>query len=61
MKNKLIKYPLILGTVALVAGLLLSLVYNVTKPVIDKNNEEKAAVYEVIDEVIYNGGVTYEK
>ena len=61
MKNKLIKYPLILGTVALVAGLLLALVYNVTKPVIEKNNEEKAIVYEVTNEVIYMGGVTYEK
>lgn len=61
MKNKLIKYPLILGTVALVAGLLLALVYNVTKPVIEKNNEEKATVYEVTNEVIYMGGVTYEK
>ena len=33
--NKMVKYPLILGLVALVAGLLLAVVYNVTKPVID--------------------------
>jgi len=61
MKNKLIKYPLILGIVALVSGLLLALVHNITKPVIEKNNEEKAVVYEVIDEVIYRGGIINEE
>ena len=61
MKNKLIKYPLVLGTVALIAGLLLALVHNVTKPVIEKNNEEKAGVYDVVSEVIYKGGIINEK
>ena len=61
MKNKMVKYPLILGTVALIAGLLLAFVYNVTKPVIEKNNEEKVEIYEVVDEMIYIGGVINEK
>ena len=37
MNNKLVRYPIILGTVALIAGLLLALVYNVTAPIIAKN------------------------
>ena len=61
MKNKLIKYPLILGIVALVSGLLLALVHNITKPIIDENNQGSAAVYEVVDEVIYKGVLGNEK
>ncbi len=41
MDKRLIKYPLILGLVALVAGLLLALVYNVTAPVIEKNKNKR--------------------
>lgn len=49
MKNKMVKYPLILGTIALVAGLLLALVYNVTAPVIEANKvkRENAIVIEM--------------
>lgn len=49
MKNRLFKYPLLLGTVALVAGLLLALVYNVTSPIIErnKNRRENAAIVEM--------------
>ena len=49
MKNKMIKYPVILGTIALIAGLLLALVYNVTAPVIEKNRNkrENAVVLEM--------------
>ncbi len=48
--NKMVKYPLILGLVALVAGLLLAVVYNVTKPVIDRNTmkRENAAIVEML-------------
>ena len=35
--NKMVKYPLILGLVALFAGLLLALVYNITSPIIEEN------------------------
>jgi len=50
--NKMIKYPLILGTIALIAGLLLALVYNVTAPVIEKNKNkrENAIVLEMFGE-----------
>ena len=49
MKNKMIKYPLILGTIALVAGLLLALVYNITAPVVEENKvkRENAIVIEI--------------
>ena len=49
MKNKMVKYPLILGTIALVAGLLLALVYNITAPVIEENKvkRENAIVIEM--------------
>lgn len=52
--NKMIKYPFILGLVALVAGLLLAIVYNVTKPVIDKNTmkRENAAIVEMLGDNI---------
>lgn len=47
--NKMLKYPLILGTIALVAGLILALVYNVTSPIIEKNKNkrENAVVVEM--------------
>ena len=50
--NKMIKYPLILGVIALISGLLLSLVYNVTAPIIEKNayNRETAAIIEIFGE-----------
>lgn len=50
--NKMIKYPLILGIVALIAGLLLALVYNVTAPIIEKNanKRENAAIIEIFGE-----------
>ena len=50
--NKMVKYPLILGTVALIAGLLLALVYNVTAPIIEKNanKRENAAIIEIFGE-----------
>lgn len=50
--NKMIKYPLILGSIALVAGLLLALVYNVTAPIIEKNKNkrENATVVEMFGE-----------
>ena len=41
VQNRIAKYPFILGLVALVAGLLLALVYNVTLPIIEKNREER--------------------
>lgn len=49
MNNKMIKYPIILGLIALVAGLLLALVYNTTYPVIDENKvkRENAIVIEM--------------
>lgn len=52
MKNKMVKYPLILGLIALVAGLLLALVYNVTYPVIEENRikRENAVVIEMFGE-----------
>ena len=40
MKNKMLKYPLVLGVVALVAGLLLALVYNITAPIIEENKAD---------------------
>ena len=54
MKNKMVKYPLILGVVALVAGLLLALVHNITAPVIEKNaiKRENAAILEIFGEDI---------
>lgn len=54
MKNTVIKYPLVLGSVALVAGLLLALVFNVTSPVIEKNTmkRENAAIVEILGENI---------
>lgn len=50
--NKMIKYPLILGVVSLVAGLLLALVYNFTSPIIEKNanKRENAIILEVFGE-----------
>ena len=50
--NKMIKYPLILGIIALIAGLLLALVYNVTAPIIEtnKNKRENATIIEVFGE-----------
>lgn len=50
--TRMIKYPLILGTIALVAGLLLALVYNITAPVIEKNKNkrENAVVVEMFGE-----------
>ena len=52
--NKMVKYPLILGVIALVAGLLLALVYNVTAPIIEENRvkRENAIVIEMFDENI---------
>lgn len=52
MKNKMVKYPLILGLIAFIAGLLLALVYNVTAPVIEKNKNkrENAIVLEMFGE-----------
>lgn len=49
MKNNMIKYPLILGTIALVAGLLLAFVYNITAPIIEENKvkRENAIVIEL--------------
>ena len=41
MEKKMIKYPLILGTIALVAGLLLAFVYNVTAPIIEENKVKR--------------------
>lgn len=50
--NKMIKYPLILGTIALIAGLLLALVYNVTAPIIERNaiKRENAIILEMFGE-----------
>ena len=52
MKNKMLKYPLVLGVVALVAGLLLALVYNITAPIIEENKikRENAIIIEMFDE-----------
>lgn len=36
-ENRMFRYPFILGVVALIAGLLLALVYNITKPIIEDN------------------------
>ena len=54
MKNKMIKYPVILGVIALVAGLLLALVYNITNPIIEENKikRENAIVIEMFDDDI---------
>ena len=51
-ENKMFRYPLILGAVALVAGLLLALVYNITAPIIEKNTNkrENAAIIEIFGE-----------
>lgn len=51
-ENKMLKYPLVLGLVALVAGLLLALVYNITAPIIEKNSNirENAAIVEIFGE-----------
>lgn len=51
-ENKMVKYPLILGVIALVAGLLLALVYNVTAPIIEENKmkRENAIVIEMFGE-----------
>ena len=57
MKNKMIKYPVILGVIALIAGLLLALVYNITEPIIEKNKNkrENAIVIEMFgDDVKIN-------
>ena len=56
--NKFIKYPLILGGIALVAGLLLAFVYNFTLPIIEKNanKREIAVVIEMFGE---NAKITY--
>lgn len=50
--NKMIKYPLILGLIALVSGLLLALVYNITAPIIEDNTNkrENAAILEIFGE-----------
>lgn len=50
--NKMVKYPLILGLVALVSGLLLALVYNITAPIIEDNTNkrENAAILEIFGE-----------
>lgn len=50
--NKMFRYPLILGTVALIAGLLLALVYNVTAPIIEKNTNkrENAVIIDIFGE-----------
>ena len=50
--NKMIKYPFILGLIALVAGLLLALVYNITNPVIEKNKikRENQIIIEMFNE-----------
>ena len=40
-ENKLIRYPLILGIIAVIAGLLLAVVYNVTSPIIEKNANKR--------------------
>ena len=54
MKNKMIKYPVILGTIALIAGLLLALVYNWTAPIIEKNKNkrENAVIVEMFGDDI---------
>lgn len=51
-ENKMLRYPLILGAVALIAGLLLALVYNITAPIIEKNTNkrENAAIIEIFGE-----------
>lgn len=51
-ENRMFKYPLVLGVVALVAGLLLALVYNITAPIIEKNKNirENAAIVEIFGE-----------
>ena len=51
-ENKLFRYPLILGIVAVVAGLLLAIVHNVTSPIIEKNanKRENAVILEVFGE-----------
>lgn len=51
-ENKLIRYPLILGIIAVIAGLLLAVVYNVTSPIIEKNanKRENAVILEVFGE-----------
>ena len=51
-ENKMFRYPLILGAVALIAGLLLALVYNITAPIIEKNTNkrENAAIVEIFGE-----------
>lgn len=51
-ENKLFRYPLILGIIAVVAGLLLAIVYNVTSPIIEKNanKRENAVILEVFGE-----------
>jgi len=50
--NKMIRYPLILGLIALIAGLLLALVYNVTAPIIEQNatKRENATIVEMFGE-----------
>lgn len=52
MKSKMAKYPLILGLIAFIAGLLLALVYNVTAPIIEKNTNkrENAIILEMFGE-----------
>lgn len=52
MNNKIVKYPLILGTIALVAGLLLALVYNITAPIIEENKikRENSIIIEIFGE-----------
>ena len=54
MKNRMVKYPLILGTIALIAGLLLALIYNITAPVIEKNKNkrENAVVVEMFGDSV---------
>jgi Na+-translocating ferredoxin:NAD+ oxidoreductase RnfG subunit len=53
----MVKYPLILGVIALVAGLLLALVYNITAPIIENNanKRENAVILEIFgDDVEIN-------
>ena len=40
-ENKIVRYPLILGLVALIAGLLLAFVYNITAPIIEENDTKR--------------------
>lgn len=52
MKNKMVRYPLVLGLVALVATLLLATVYQITSPIIEENRvrRENAVIIEMFGE-----------